>query len=73
MSCGKPTPRFAHQARQRGQTLVEYALILAFLSVVSILVLTSLGTKVIQVYSTVNNRLVVEPAEEPPPPEGGLP
>jgi Flp pilus assembly pilin Flp len=40
-----------------GQTLVEYALILAFISVVAIFVLQQLGTKVTQVFATVNNKL----------------
>ncbi len=42
---------------KRGQTLVEYALILAFISVVAIFVLQALGTKVTQVFSTINNKL----------------
>ncbi len=40
-----------------GQTLVEYALILAFISVVAIVVLQALGTKVTQVFSTINSKL----------------
>jgi Flp pilus assembly pilin Flp len=40
-----------------GQTLVEYALILAFISVVAIVVLQRLGSKVTSVFSTVNNKL----------------
>jgi Flp pilus assembly pilin Flp len=35
-----------HKKGKRGQTLVEYALILAFISVVAIAVLISLGTQV---------------------------
>ncbi len=42
---------------KRGQTLVEYALILAFISVVAIFVLQQLGTKVTQVFATINNKL----------------
>ena len=40
-----------------GQTLVEYALILAFISVVAIVVLQALGTKVTQVFATINTKL----------------
>jgi Flp pilus assembly pilin Flp len=40
-----------------GQTLVEYALILAFISVVAIVVLAALGQKVSSVFSTINQQL----------------
>jgi Flp pilus assembly pilin Flp len=40
-----------------GQTLVEYALILAFISVVAIVVLQALGTKVTQVFSTISSQI----------------
>jgi Flp pilus assembly pilin Flp len=43
--------------KRRGQTLVEYALILAFISVVAIVVLQALGSKVTQVFSTINTQL----------------
>jgi len=42
---------------KHGQTLVEYALILAFISVVAIFVLQALGTKVTSVFSTINSKL----------------
>ena len=42
---------------KKGQTLVEYALILAFISVVAIVVLQALGSKVTQVFSTINSKL----------------
>lgn len=41
----------------KGQTLVEYALILAFISVVAIAVLIQLGRNVSSVFSTINNQL----------------
>ena len=41
----------------RGQTLAEYALILAFISVVAIGTLMSMGGQVSTVYSTVNVQL----------------
>jgi Flp pilus assembly pilin Flp len=44
---------------KRGQTLVEYALILAFIAVVAISVLLSLGKVVRGVFSTINSQLQV--------------
>jgi Flp pilus assembly pilin Flp len=42
---------------KKGQTLVEYALILAFISVVAISVLINLGTTIRSVFSTINSQL----------------
>ncbi len=54
----KNKPR--RQARfRKGQTLVEYALILAFISVVAISVLIRLGTQVKAVFSTITSQLAV--------------
>jgi pilus assembly protein Flp/PilA len=52
-----PTPvsRSGRRAHRRGQTLVEYALILAIISVVAIGVITSLGEQVKGVYSTITS------------------
>jgi len=48
------------QARSRkGQTLVEYALILAFISVVAISVLIRLGTQIKSVFSSITSQLAV--------------
>jgi Flp pilus assembly pilin Flp len=44
---------------KKGQTLVEYALILAFISVVAISVLIALGGKVTGVFSTISSQLSV--------------
>jgi Flp pilus assembly pilin Flp len=44
---------------KKGQTLVEYALILAFISVVAISVLIALGQQVKTVFSTVTSQLSV--------------
>jgi Flp pilus assembly pilin Flp len=44
-------------SRKSGQTLVEYALILAFISIVAIAVLKLLGSKVSSVFSKVNQQL----------------
>ena len=42
---------------KKGQTLVEYALILAFISVVAISVLIALGNQVTKVFSTISSQL----------------
>jgi len=44
---------------KRGQTLVEYALILAFVSVCAISVLIRLGAEVKSVFSTITSQLAV--------------
>jgi Flp pilus assembly pilin Flp len=44
---------------KKGQTLVEYALILAFVSVCAISVLMRLGTEVKSVFSTITSQLAV--------------
>jgi Flp pilus assembly pilin Flp len=58
----KATPFYSMQISRsrrhtcsRGQTLVEYALILAIISVVAIGVLISLGQKINGVYSTIDS------------------
>ena len=43
--------------RKNGQTLVEYALILAFISVVAISVLIALGKQVKGVFTTISSQL----------------
>ena len=42
---------------RKGQTLVEYALILAFISVVAISVLIALGNQVKSVFTTISSQL----------------
>ena len=42
---------------RKGQTLVEYALILAFISVVAISVLIALGNQVQGVFTTISSQL----------------
>ena len=44
---------------KKGQTLVEYALILAFISVVAIAVLISLGGQIKGVYSTISSQIAI--------------
>jgi Flp pilus assembly pilin Flp len=51
-------PAFAKRRRGRaGQTLVEYALVLCFISIVSITVLMFMGVQIRGVYSTIINAL----------------
>ena len=44
---------------RKGQTLVEYALILAFIAVVAISVLINLGTTIRGTFSKINSQLEV--------------
>jgi Flp pilus assembly pilin Flp len=44
---------------KKGQTLVEYALILAFISVVAISVLIALGAQVKSTYTAISSQLAV--------------
>ena len=46
-----------HNRGKRGQTLVEYALILAFISVVAISVLIRLGGEIKAVFTTITSQL----------------
>ena len=52
-----PTCRHIQSRSLRGQTLAEYALILAFISVVAIGTLMTMGGQVTTVYSTTNAQL----------------
>lgn len=45
------------QGNKKGQTLVEYALILAFLSVVAISVLLNVGNSLRTLFSTINSQM----------------
>ncbi len=54
----KKKPRRQERSR-KGQTLVEYALILAFISVVAISVLLRLGHELNSVFSTITSQLAV--------------
>ncbi len=51
------TALLARKKGKKGQTLVEYALILAFISVVAISVLMRLGNEVKTVFSTITSQL----------------
>ncbi len=48
---------FQRRGKRKGQTLVEYALILAFISVVAISVLITLGKQVTAVFSKITSNL----------------
>ncbi len=43
--------------REDGQALVEYALLISLIAVVSIGILTALGTNVASIFTTINNAL----------------
>ena len=47
----------SHRGRRRGQTLVEYALILAVLSIVLIVSFQLLGNRIIIIFSSIANLL----------------
>ena len=49
--------RLRNKKSKKGQTLVEYALILAFISVVAISVLIALGNQVKAVFTTISSQL----------------
>ncbi len=44
-------------AREEGQGLVEYALILVLIAIVVIVILTAVGTRVRSTFSTINSAL----------------
>ena len=48
---------FGNDEENEGQGLVEYALILVLISVVAITVMTTVGTKVTDVFTTIGNTL----------------
>jgi Flp pilus assembly pilin Flp len=49
------TPRSGRRRQRLGQTLVEYALILAIISVVTVGVIINLGRQVSGIYSGINS------------------
>jgi Flp pilus assembly pilin Flp len=52
-----PNRNRIHNWKKRGQTLVEYALILAFISIVAISVLLRLGNEVNSIFSTITSQM----------------
>jgi Flp pilus assembly pilin Flp len=59
--CPRVNLRFRRPVKCRGQTLVEYALILAFISVVAISVLINLGGNLKAVYTTIDSQVARAP------------
>lgn len=53
----KPTRPVIRPIGKKGQTLVEYAIILAFISIVAVGVFTALGSRIVTVFSAVDNLL----------------
>jgi Flp pilus assembly pilin Flp len=51
--------RLRHPEKRRGQTLVEYALIIAVLSIVAIGVLINMGQAVKGVYTMINSQISI--------------
>jgi Flp pilus assembly pilin Flp len=49
--------RLRHPDRREGQTLVEYTLILAVISILALTVFTALGNRVIYVFSAITSLL----------------
>jgi len=52
-------PKLRRNKNKKGQTLVEYALILAFVSVVAISVLIRLGDEIKTVFTTITSQLAI--------------
>jgi Flp pilus assembly pilin Flp len=48
---------YYRKKHKKGQTLVEYALILAFISVVAISVLINLGKEINRIFSSITSQL----------------
>ena len=68
----------AKNRNRKGQTLAEYGLIMAFVSVVAIGALSAMGTNVKGVFTTISSQLSAAgnggasaPAAPVPPPRGG--
>ena len=53
----KPVMAFIRASSKKGQTLVEYALILAIISVIAIGVFGLLNTRIVSIFSQVSNLL----------------
>jgi len=59
MAAAKMSLPLWNKNKKKGQTLVEYALILAFISIVAISVLIRLGDQVKSVFTTITSQLAV--------------
>jgi len=57
------TRRAARPARKKGQTLVEYAIVLALISVMAMGVFTALGSRIVLIFSSIDN--ILDTAQSP--------
>jgi len=56
----KPVPvtrRTSRPNRRKGQTLVEYSIVLAFISVMAVGVFTALGSRIVIIFSAIDTLL----------------
>ena len=71
----KTSPILRFHGNKSGQTLVEYALVIALISVVAISVLSAMGTQVKGAFTTIDHQVAVAgnggPAPAPPGHGGG--
>ena len=54
---GKEVKAMLFAPKEKGQGMVEYALIIVLIAIVVIIVLTVLGTQISQVFSTISSAL----------------
>lgn len=54
---GEAVRRYFSASAQKGATVIEYALIAALISVIAIIALQQIGTKVLNQYDTVENQV----------------
>jgi Flp pilus assembly pilin Flp len=62
--CAPKGRRLKRPTYCRGQTLVEYALILAVISIVCVGVLLNMQTYVTKIYTSINNNLIISAANQ---------
>jgi len=60
--CLRAAVRSRRPIRCRGQTLVEYALIIAVISIVCIGVMVNMQTSLRSIYTSINNQLILSAA-----------
>jgi len=59
--CPQAAVRFRRPIKCRGQTLVEYALIISIISIVIVGVIVNLGQQVKVIYSSINSQISSAP------------
>jgi len=62
LSVGRANVPLRRPIHCRGQTLVEYALILAVISIVAISVMINLSTSISSIYTMVNSQVIIAAA-----------